>query len=70
MKPFLASWGLAVALLVPTVLVLITAELLHGVPAAPSPRLVMVRRVLLGVGIVLLVLVAAAILARFLELRT
>jgi hypothetical protein len=70
MKAFFASWGLAAGLLVPSAIVLVAVELLHAVPSAPTPRLLLVRRVLMVVGGVLLVAVAVAIVARFHYLRT
>lgn len=71
MKSFLASWVLAVALLVPTVGTLVAAEVINAIagPSA-STRLLRVRRVLVVVGVVLVALVAAVIVARFEYLRT
>lgn len=70
MKALFASWTLAVCLIVPTVVVLVTVELLYAIPGVDSARLVRIRRALLVLGVILLTLVAIAVLARFHYLRT
>jgi hypothetical protein len=70
-KSFLASWALAVGLLVPTVGALVAAEVINAIAGpSSSARLLRARRVLIVVGVVLVVLVAAVIIARFEYLRT
>lgn len=69
MKALVTNWALAVGLLVPAAAVLIVVELLNVAPGLASPRLLRARRVLLVIGVVLLVLVAAVILGRFHYLR-
>lgn len=70
MKTFVSSWVLAVVLIVPTALTLITVELLNSVPARASHNLVRTRRALMAIGIILLIAVALVVIARFHYLRT
>lgn len=69
MRHLVVSFWLEIGLLAPTALVLAAVELLGAVPDVPSSAVVRLRRGLLVFAVILLVIVAIVIGARFFYLR-